>query len=70
MPLLDKYGLHAVDFFPQFTTSFYERSMNDLDPTVRKKNIEAFKGIVQFCQLAKIPGIYNPTRCRAFERIA
>ncbi len=57
LPLLDKYGLHAVDFFPQFTNSFYERSMNDPDPAVRQNNIEMFKGIIKFCKLVKIPGI-------------
>ncbi len=55
--LVDSYELHAVDFFPQFANSFYQRSMNDPDPDVRQKNIEAFKGLVRFCQLAHIPGL-------------
>jgi len=53
--LLHKYGLHAVDFFVQFSSSFYGRSMNEPDPAIRKKNVELFKGIVRFCQLVKIP---------------
>lgn len=55
MPLLDKYGLHAVDFFVQFSSSFYGRSMNEPDPAVRDKNVKMFAGIAQFCKLAKIP---------------
>lgn len=55
--LLDKYELDAVDFFPQFGSSFYERSLNDPDPAVREKNFEAMRGIARFCKLSGIPGI-------------
>jgi sugar phosphate isomerase/epimerase len=55
--LLDKYELDAVDFFPQFATSFTERSLNDPDPAVREKNFKSMRGIARFCKLASIPGI-------------
>ncbi len=56
-PLLDKYGLYVVDFFVQFASSFYGRSMNEPDPVARQKNLESLKGIVKFCQRLKIPVI-------------
>src|SRR5262245_56146450 len=46
--LLDKYELDAVDFFPQFATSFGERSLNDPDPAVREKNFKSMRGIARF----------------------
>ncbi len=55
--LLHRYELDAVDYFPQFGSTFYERSMNDPDLRVRDKNIEMFKGIVQFCKLTRTPGV-------------
>ena len=55
--LLDKYELDAVDFFPQFGTTFYERSLNDPNPAVRQQNFDAMRGIAQFCKLAGIPGL-------------
>jgi sugar phosphate isomerase/epimerase len=55
--LLDKYELECVDFFPQFSPNFYDRALNHPDATIRAKNIESFRGIVQFCTLLKIPGV-------------
>src|SRR5215831_4762143 len=55
--LLQKYGLDAVDFFPQFGVSFDERSINDPDPSVRQKNFDSMRGIAKFCKLAGIPGV-------------
>src|SRR5690348_873802 len=52
--LLDKYELEAADYFPQFATGFGERSVNDPDPTVRQRNIDAMRGIAQFCKLVGI----------------
>jgi sugar phosphate isomerase/epimerase len=49
--LLDRYELEAMDFFPQFATSFGERSINDPNPAVRKQDVEAFRGIARFCKL-------------------
>ena len=66
--LLDRYGLEAVDFFPQFGAALDERSFNSPDPTVNRANMESFKGIIRFCSLTKIPGftispgIHHPDR--------
>ena len=54
--LLEKYGLEAVDFFPQFGASLDERSFNAPDPAVRRQNRASFEGIVRFCTYAGIPG--------------
>jgi sugar phosphate isomerase/epimerase len=52
--LLDKHELEAADYFPQFATGFGERSVNDPDPAVRRRNVEAMRGIVRFCKLVGI----------------
>ncbi len=54
---LDKYGLDAVDFFPQFATSFDIRSMNDPDPAVVAPNLQSFRGIVEFAKTVGFRGI-------------
>lgn len=66
--LLEQYGLDAVDFFPQFGASLYERCFNSPDPTVRAQNMTSFKGIIKFCKMTDIPGftispgIHHPDR--------
>ena len=55
--LLDKYGLDAVDFFPQFGVSPDQHGLNDPDPGIRKKNGELIRGIAKFCQILDIPGM-------------
>jgi sugar phosphate isomerase/epimerase len=55
--LLDKYGLEAVDFFPQFGASPDQHSLNDPDPEIRRKNEALVRGCARFCQLAGIPGM-------------
>jgi sugar phosphate isomerase/epimerase len=69
-PLLNKYELEANDFFPQFATDFASRSVNHPDTAIVQKNIESFKGIVQFCKLTGmetitvLPGVDHPERSR------
>ena len=68
--LLDKHGLEAVEYFPQFGLSFFERSINDPDPSVRERNFTAMKGIAQFCKLMGIhsitvlPGADHPSQTK------
>lgn len=68
--LLDQYQLRAHDFFPQFATDFGERSINDPDPAVVQRNVESFKGIVQFCRatgmntITVLPGVDHAGRTR------
>lgn len=54
--LLDQYELEAVDFFPQFGAVLTERCFNSPDPATRQQNLDAFRGIVTFCKLTRIPG--------------
>ena len=66
--LLEKYQLAAGDFFVQFGADPVERSMNDPDPEVHRRNLAAFPGIVRFCQLIGahgitiLPGVDHPQR--------
>jgi sugar phosphate isomerase/epimerase len=68
--LLDKYELKPIDFFPQFGAHPDERSINDPDPAVRQKDLDAFRGIVQFCQLTGmhsitlLPGVDHPGKSK------
>jgi sugar phosphate isomerase/epimerase len=68
--LLDQYELQANDFFPQFANDFAVRSINDPDPAVVRRNVEAFKGIVRFCAatgmhtITVLPGVDHPGRTR------
>ncbi|MBC7810160.1 MAG: sugar phosphate isomerase/epimerase [Burkholderiales bacterium] len=55
--LLDKYELDCVDLFPQFELDFASRSINHLNPAIHDKNVESFRGIVEFCKLTKTPGV-------------
>jgi len=55
--LLDKYELECVDFFPQLSTSFRDRAVNNPDPAIRRKNIEDFRGLARFCKLTHTPGV-------------
>jgi len=55
--LLDKYELHAGDFFPQFGTSPDQHSLNDPDPAVRERCFALIRGCAEFCKLLHIPGM-------------
>ena len=72
LPMLNKYELHGVDYFVQFASGFWGRSMNEPETARRQKNIAAFPGISRFCQQAKIPvvtvlpGVEHPGR--SFEQ--
>jgi sugar phosphate isomerase/epimerase len=55
--LLDKYELHAFDYFVQFGTSPDERALTDPDPRVQEQNYQSIKGIAQFCKLVGIPSL-------------
>lgn len=65
---LERHGLDAVDFFPQFGAALDERCFNSPDPTIRLQNMASLKGIIKFCRLASIPGftispgIHHPDR--------
>lgn len=57
LALLEKYGLHAVDFFPQFGASPSESSINDPDPAIWEQDAEWIRGAARFCKAANIPGM-------------
>jgi len=57
LPLLEKYGLHVVDFFPQFGAGPALHSINDPDPAIRERDLYLIRGAAQFCQLIKAPGM-------------
>lgn len=56
-PLLQKYELDVVDFFPQFGAAPSLHSLNDPDPDVREKNMAYVRGAAHFCQLIDSPGM-------------
>jgi len=55
-PLLDKYELDAVDFFPQYGSHPGEHSINDPDDSIRAKDEDYIRGSAQFCKAVGIPG--------------
>lgn len=57
LPLLDKYGLHVVDFFPQFGVAPSLHSLNDPDPAIRERDLYLIRGAAQFCKLINCPGM-------------
>lgn len=56
-PLLQKYELDVVDFFPQFGAAPSLHSLNDPDESVREKNMAYVRGAARFCQLINCPGM-------------
>lgn len=68
--LLEKYGLTANDFFPQFGTSPNSRTVNDPHPAAIQQNLASWRGIVQFCKavgfrsITTLPGIDYPQHSR------
>ncbi len=56
-PLLDKYELTVVDFFPQFGTNPAHHSINDPDPAIRERDLYLARGAAEFCQLIGCPGM-------------
>ena len=65
-PLLEKYELTVSDFFPQFGVAPHLHSLNDLDPTIRERNVYLLRGAAQFCKLIGspsmtiLPGVDHP----------
>jgi sugar phosphate isomerase/epimerase len=66
--LLDKYELHAFDYFVQFGSSPEERALTDPNPSVQQQNYQSIEGIAQFCKMLAIPtitvlpGLDDPSR--------
>jgi sugar phosphate isomerase/epimerase len=54
--MLDKYELEAVEYFPQFATTFEERALT-LDRSAIEQNFKSMEGIARFCQLVGFRGI-------------
>jgi sugar phosphate isomerase/epimerase len=67
-PLLEKYELQVVDFFPQFGANPSEHSINDPDPAIRERDLYLIRGAAQFCKLIDspgmtiLPGVDHPSR--------
>ncbi len=55
--LLDKYQLKVIDFFPQFGIAPSIHSLNDMDASIRERNMEYVRGAAQFCKLIGSPGM-------------
>lgn len=56
LPLLEKYDLEPVDFFPQFGAAPHLHGLNDPDPAIRTENARLIAGCAKFCQIVGIPG--------------
>jgi sugar phosphate isomerase/epimerase len=57
MPLLDKYQLKVTDYFTQFGAAPHLHSINDMDKTIRERNMEFVRGAAHFSKLIGSPGI-------------
>jgi sugar phosphate isomerase/epimerase len=57
LPLLEKYGLTVVDFFPQFGVAPSLHSLNDPDPAICERDLYLVRGAAQFCKLIGCPGM-------------
>lgn len=56
-PLLEKYQLTVTDYFTQFGAAPALHSLNDIDQTIRERNMEYVRGAAQFSKLIGSPGI-------------
>jgi len=56
-PLLDKYQLAVTDYFTQFGIAPPIHSLNDMDKTIRERNMELVRSAAQFCKLIGSPGM-------------
>ncbi|MEP6987647.1 MAG: sugar phosphate isomerase/epimerase family protein, partial [Chloroflexota bacterium] len=56
-PLLEKYQLKVMDYFTQFGTAPALHSLNDMDETIRRRNMVLVRGAAEFCKLIGSPGM-------------
>jgi sugar phosphate isomerase/epimerase len=49
--LLDKYQLKVIDYFTQFGATHHLHSLNDMDRTIRERNMDFVRGAAQFSKL-------------------
>lgn len=62
-----RHGVAFTDLFVTFGKDLADRCVNSPEPAIRNKNAETLRRLVDFCNLANIPGI---TLCPGIEHTA